>query len=213
MADGNISQITLPNNKTYNLKDTSALKTDGSNQMTGDLGIIFGNTDKFIHFIYNTDSLINNSWRVGIQGSKSGDKNYFIIQSGGVNNSTNGEWRDALRIGQQTYNISILGDLYPIKDDNNNNTITQSLGSSSLPWAHVYATDYIGEWKGTEIGVTYGGTGTTATPTQGGIIYASSTSSYASTSAGSTGQVLKSNGANTPTWENEYQVEIIDISG
>lgn len=37
-------------------------------------------------------------------------------------------------------------------------------------------------------------------PTAGGIIYAASTSQYASTVAGSTGQVLLSGGTGTPTW-------------
>lgn len=45
-----------------------------------------------------------------------------------------------------------------------------------------------------------GGTGTSTAPTQYGIIYASSTSAYASTGAGSSGQYLKSNGTSAPTW-------------
>lgn len=55
-------------------------------------------------------------------------------------------------------------------------------------------------WQGTQVGVTYGGTGTTTAPTQGGIIYGSSTSAYASTAAGTTYQVLQSNGSSAPTW-------------
>lgn len=45
-----------------------------------------------------------------------------------------------------------------------------------------------------------GGTGTSTAPTQYGIIYASTTSAYASTGAGSSGQYLKSNGTSAPTW-------------
>lgn len=37
-------------------------------------------------------------------------------------------------------------------------------------------------------------------PTKGGVIYANSTSSYASTTAGSSGQVLRSGGTGAPTW-------------
>ena len=45
-----------------------------------------------------------------------------------------------------------------------------------------------------------GGTGTTTAPTQGGVIYAASTSAYASTAAGTAGQVVVSNGTGAPTW-------------
>lgn len=48
--------------------------------------------------------------------------------------------------------------------------------------------------------VGYGGTGTTTAPTQGGVIYASSTSAYASTAAGTSGQLLQSAGTGKPTW-------------
>lgn len=57
-----------------------------------------------------------------------------------------------------------------------------------------------GTWSATTIAVTKGGTGTTTAPTKGGIIYGASTSAYASTAAGSSGQYLKSNGTNAPTW-------------
>jgi hypothetical protein len=45
-----------------------------------------------------------------------------------------------------------------------------------------------------------GGTGTTSAPSQGGIIYGSTTSAYGSTAAGTSGQVLQSNGTSAPTW-------------
>ena len=50
------------------------------------------------------------------------------------------------------------------------------------------------------IGVSYGGTGTATAPSQGGVVYAGSTTAYASTTAGVSGQVLTSNGTNAPTW-------------
>ena len=52
----------------------------------------------------------------------------------------------------------------------------------------------------TTIPVADGGTGTTTAPTQGGVIYAASTSAYASTAAGNAGQVVVSNGTGAPTW-------------
>jgi hypothetical protein len=45
-----------------------------------------------------------------------------------------------------------------------------------------------------------GGTGTTSSPSTGGIIYGASTSAYASTAAGTAGQYLRSNGTSAPTW-------------
>jgi hypothetical protein len=45
-----------------------------------------------------------------------------------------------------------------------------------------------------------GGTGTATAPTQWGVIYASTTSAYASTAAGTAGQFLKSNASSAPTY-------------
>jgi hypothetical protein len=47
--------------------------------------------------------------------------------------------------------------------------------------------------------VASGGTGGSATPTAGGAVYGTGTA-YAITSAGTSGQVLQSNGASAPTW-------------
>lgn len=125
--------------------DTTYLKLDGSNRMTGDLGIVFGDTDKFVHFVYNASSLINNSWRTGVLGTGTGDANYFVIQSGGVNNSSNGTWNDALRIGQQTYDAGFSGNVYPITNN------SKDLGTSSKKWANVYATEFVGNIKAGKI--------------------------------------------------------------
>jgi len=52
----------------------------------------------------------------------------------------------------------------------------------------------------TDITVAQGGTGTSTAPVQGGVIYGASTSAMASTAAGTSGQVLTSNGAAAPSW-------------
>lgn len=57
-----------------------------------------------------------------------------------------------------------------------------------------------GTWNGTNIGVTYGGTGGSATPTAGAVAYGTG-SAYAFTSAGTAGQILTSNGSSAPTWQ------------
>ena len=127
--------------------DLAAGKVSKSgDDMTGDLGIIFGDTDKFIHFKYNTSSLINNSWRLGILGTGSNDANYFVIQSGGVNNSTNSTWNNAIRIGQQTYDVAFGGNAYPLIND------SKTLGTASNKWANVYATTFTGNLIGNVTG-------------------------------------------------------------
>lgn len=50
------------------------------------------------------------------------------------------------------------------------------------------------------LAISKGGTGTSTAPTQGGVIYASSTSTYASTAVGSSGQLLQSAGTGKPSW-------------
>jgi hypothetical protein len=56
-----------------------------------------------------------------------------------------------------------------------------------------------GTWQGSTVGIAYGGTNSTATPTAGAVIYGNGTS-YAITSVGTTNQVLTSNGSSAPTW-------------
>ena len=65
--------------------------------------------------------------------------------------------------------------------------------------------DYAGSitsatWNGATIAINRGGTNGTATPTAGGAAYGDG-SAYAFTAAGTTGQVLTSNGASAPTWQ------------
>lgn len=57
-----------------------------------------------------------------------------------------------------------------------------------------------GTWSATDISLAAGGTNASLTAVSGGIIYSSSTA-MAITSAGTTGQVLTSNGASAPTWQ------------
>ncbi len=72
-------------------------------------------------------------------------------------------------------------------------------GSTSITTLGTITT---GTWTASTIAVTRGGTGTTTAPTAGGIIWATSTSAYASTALGTSGQFLQSAGTGTPTWQN-----------
>ena len=74
---------------------------------------------------------------------------------------------------------------------------------SNVSWS-TNTFDYAGSitsatWNGVAIAINRGGTNGTATPTAGAIAYGSGTA-YAFTSAGTSGQVLTSAGAGTPTW-------------
>lgn len=57
-----------------------------------------------------------------------------------------------------------------------------------------------GTWQGSNIGMSYGGTGTNLSPQSGGIVWSNSTS-LAIIAAGTSGQVLTSNGISAPTWK------------
>ena len=74
---------------------------------------------------------------------------------------------------------------------------------SNVSWS-TNTFDYAGSitsatWNGVAVAINRGGTNGTATPTAGAIAYGSGTA-YAFTSAGTSGQVLTSAGAGTPTW-------------
>lgn len=59
-------------------------------------------------------------------------------------------------------------------------------------------------YSGTALPVANGGTNSTATATAGGSAYGTGTA-YAVTAAGTSGQILQSNGAAAPTWSNRTQ--------
>ena len=76
-------------------------------------------------------------------------------------------------------------------------------GPANVSWS-TNTFDYPGSitsatWNGNTIAINRGGTNGTATPTAGAIAYGSGTA-YAFTAAGTSGQVLTSAGAGTPTW-------------
>ena len=76
-------------------------------------------------------------------------------------------------------------------------------GPSNVSWS-TNTFDYAGSitsatWNGNTIAINRGGTNGTATPTAGAVPYGTGTA-YAFTGAGTSGQVLTSNGASAPTW-------------
>ena len=55
------------------------LLLSGENNMTGDLNLIMGDSDRAINFWYDTNKKAGASWRIAGLGSGSSDTNYFVI--------------------------------------------------------------------------------------------------------------------------------------
>jgi hypothetical protein len=78
------------------------------------------------------------------------------------------------------------------------------LTPANVSWS-TNTLDYAGSitsatWNGNAVAYNRGGTGQSSAFVAGGIVYGSSTSALAVTAIGTTGQVLTSAGASTPTW-------------
>jgi len=78
--------------------------------------------------------------------------------------------------------------------------------------------DYAGSitnatWNGNIVAYNRGGTGQSSAFTAGGIVYGSTTSALAVTPIGTTGQVLTSAGAGTPTWTTPTTGTVTSVTG
>lgn len=111
--------------------NSSYLKTDGTNNMTADVNIITGDTDKFVNFWYNAEKKAGASWRTGMLGSGSADTNYYVIESG-TNTTTATTWNRVLQIGQNTYNAGFAGNIYPLTSN------SKTLGTTSYRWKELH---------------------------------------------------------------------------
>jgi len=81
-------------------------------------------------------------------------------------------------------------------DYHNSPPSNASWSTNTLNWAGSYTN---GTWNGNVVGLGYGGTNANLTAVAGGIVY-SGASAFAISAAGTTGQVLTSNGTGAPTW-------------
>jgi hypothetical protein len=80
-------------------------------------------------------------------------------------------------------------------------------GSSSIT---TVGTVTSGTWSATDVGLAHGGTNASLTAVNGGVVY-SGASAMAITGAGTTGQVLRSNGAAAPTWQTNNLDSLSDV--
>jgi len=88
---------------------------------------------------------------------------------------------------------------------------------SNVSWS-TNTFDYAGSitsatWNGTAVAYNRGGTGQSSAFVAGGVVYGSSTSALAVTPIGTTGQVLTSAGAGTPTWTTPTTGTVTSVSG
>ena len=104
--------------------------------------------------------------------------------------------------GQTTYAVgdllyaSTTSALSKLADVATGNSLISGGAGVAPSWGKIELTTHVSG----ALPVANGGTGTATAPTQYGVVYASSTSAYASTAAGTAGQVLTSNGTSAPTW-------------
>jgi hypothetical protein len=85
--------------------------------------------------------------------------------------------------------------LSPLNDAATGNALISGGLATAPTWGKIGLTTHV---SGT-LPIANGGTNATATPTAGAVAYGTGTA-YAFTNAGTTGQVLTSNGSGTPTW-------------
>ena len=88
---------------------------------------------------------------------------------------------------------------------------------SNVSWS-TNTLDYPGSitsatWNGNTVAYNRGGTGQSSAFTAGGIVYGSTTSALAVTPIGTTGQVLTSAGAGTPTWTTPTTGTVTSVTG
>lgn len=110
-----------------------------------------GEADQFLDFAHTGDPTTTNtkapgaSWRIGALNSGSGDSNYFVVQTGG--SDTNATiWNNAIRIGMNTLDMTLGGDLLPKA------TNTLTIGTADLKWKNIYATTFTGDYiKGGQV--------------------------------------------------------------
>lgn len=90
----------------FSATNINAVSRDGD-YMTGDLKFLAGSNDRYINFLSAENNTSN--WRIGYQGSGSGDSNYFVIQS---SQSTIDTWTNVLRLGCVTLDAYFTSKLY-----------------------------------------------------------------------------------------------------
>lgn len=117
------------------------------------------------------------------------------LSTGTVAVARGGTGLTSYAVGDLIY-ASAAGTLSKLADIATGNVLLSGGVGAAPSYGKVGLTTHV---SGT-LAVGNGGTGTATAPTQGGIIYGSSTSAYASSAAGTSGYILRSNGTSAPSW-------------
>ena len=107
---------------------TNTAQTFAGNKMfNGDILLYMGDSDRSIVFSYSNTTTFSPSasWRIAGLGSGTSDTNYFVVQSGTSSTAGTETWNNVVRIGQNTFDIALGGNVYPLAND------SKSLVSSS----------------------------------------------------------------------------------
>lgn len=197
MADGYISQIALPDNTVYNLKDTTKLPLSGGN-ITGTINRYYSTTSTEPLLKLSANNVDAPLFQMG-HGTTAGNvsANYYILKYHGLGSSPQNTLQLISAVSTSTEKVAI--------EINENGVISfpqMTKGNATKPV-------YFNAGVFTE-GNTYAGG--TAVTLNGTSKSATTASFYAPTETGNSGQVLKSNGSGAPEWGNEYSVEIIRMT-
>lgn len=194
MANDYISQITLPNNSTYDINDTTKLPLAGGN-MTGNINRYYSASSTEPMLKLSANNVNAYLFQIG-HGTSAGNVagNYYILKYVGQQNTPDNELQLISAVSTSTEKIAIK--------INENGVISfpqMTKGNATKPV-------YFNAGVFTE-GTTYAGG--TAVTLNGSGKGGATASFYAPTAAGTSGYVLKSQGSGAPEWEQEYSVEII----
>ena len=154
-----------------------------------------------------------------------GTKGFDIIKRNGRNGSATTTWTgdtllyngNAVQVGEYWYSFNNNNDAtkintgqffwrqYSPQSASGTTSTTGKYETYTLPAVDAGLSDnrnYSILTTKSHVSIAQGGTGTGTAPTKGGVIYASSTTAYASTGAGTSGYLLQSGGSNAPSWIN-----------
>jgi len=115
---------------------------------------------------------------------------------------------DLIPISPNTYSLGGMGFQWL---DMHAQNVYGTLQTGSQPTIFEVGTISAGQWQGSPVSPQYGGTGVALVPTAGAVAY-STAANLALSAVGSSGEVLRSNGAGAPSWANSLDLVDLTIS-
>jgi DNA/RNA endonuclease YhcR with UshA esterase domain len=187
------ASVTLAANVTTTLGDLIYASANGT---PGTLARLAGNTTTTKQFLSQTGN-----------GTISAVPSWSALANGDIPTSLTGKSYNGLTLTSTTGTFTLAA----LKTFTVNNTMTLSssadgnnlnIGTGGTLGSAAFTASTAYEPSITTLAISKGGTGTGTAPTQYGVIYATSTTAYASTAAGTNTQVLIGNASGAPTWTN-----------